>query len=71
MNLESFEAIVENGLVRLPAGHNLPDKTRVYVLVAKDSSRPYASIPSVHHVRPEDAARFQMEVVREPGDAQV
>ncbi len=36
MSVTTFQGIVENGQVRLPADVNLPEKAKVYVVVVPD-----------------------------------
>ena len=62
MRLLAFEGIVEKGCVPLPADVNLPDGTKVYVVV------PGMEVPQTAHIRspkfanPEDATKFVLEV---------
>jgi hypothetical protein len=63
--LATYEGIVENGHVTLPPGADIPEKTRVYVLVP-DTNRPRT--PRVYSPRlanPEQAKDFVMEVIEE------
>ena len=63
MKVATFEAVVENGQIRLPGSVRLPEKAKVYVVI------PGVEIPSVAYVgsprlaRPEQAADFVKEVV--------
>ena len=69
MNVQSFEAVVENGQIRLPGDVRLPDKTTVYVVVPLAAETKPARVASPRLVHASDAERFQMEVVREKNDA--
>jgi hypothetical protein len=63
MKVATFEAVVENGQIRLPDSVRLPERAKVYVVI------PGVEIPSVAYVgsprlaRPEQAADFVKEVV--------
>jgi hypothetical protein len=65
MTVLSFEGVVENGIIQLPLGILLPDKTIVYVIV------PDSKLPDVSHVRsprladPKQANHFKLEVTDE------
>jgi virulence-associated protein VagC len=65
MGVTSFEAVVENGQIRLPADVRLPEKARVYVIAPGVELPPTASIVSPRLLHPEQAEDFKMEVVEE------
>ena len=69
MSVTTIEAVVENGQIRLPAGVNLPEETKVYVLIpdVETSSVSYLGSPRLAH--PEQASEFQKEVTEENPDA--
>ena len=69
MPVTTFEAIVKDGQIRLPAGVDLPDQTRVYVVIPDLKMRKPIRIYSPRFVNPEDAADFKMEVIRDAGHA--
>jgi hypothetical protein len=46
MKITSFEGIVENGQIRLPADLHLPEKARVYVIVPDVEIRQVAAVHS-------------------------
>jgi hypothetical protein len=48
MKMVGFEAIVENGQIRLPPGVQLPDNTTVYVSVRRAETNPAGSVTSPH-----------------------
>ena len=60
--LATYEGIVENGRVTLPPNTDIPDKTRVYVLVPDAEMQPTPYIASPRLVRPEQAKDFEMQV---------
>jgi hypothetical protein len=71
MNVVTYEGVVENGSIQLPAGAVLPEKAKVYVLV------PGLEVPRVVHIRSPQlvdsaqAAQFKLEVIKESKDAGV
>ena len=69
MGVATFEGIVENGQIRLPAAVRLPERTKVYVVIPDVEVQPVAYIGSPRLVHPEQAADFQKEVIEEPSDA--
>lgn len=69
MKVATFEAIVENGLIRLPGGLRLPDKAKVYVVVPGVEAPSSAYIGSPRLARPEQASDFQKEVIEGDLDA--
>jgi len=69
MGVATFEGVVENGQIRLPATVRLPERTKVYVIVPDVEVQPVAYIGSPRLVHPEQAADFQKEVLEEPPDA--
>lgn len=71
MGIATFEAVVENGQIRLPVNVRLPEKSKVYVIAPGVELRPTASIVSPRLVHPEQAKDFEMEVVEEKRDAGV
>jgi hypothetical protein len=68
MSVISFEAIVEDGQISLPADVRLPDKTKVYVLVPDREALPGARIVSPRLAYPEQAADFALMIVEEADD---
>jgi hypothetical protein len=69
MGVVTSEGVVENGRVRLEGGIQLPEKTKVYVLVPELPRAPLAHMASPRLAHPEQAGDFQMEVTEEPADA--
>lgn len=63
MKVATFEAVVENGQIRLPASVRLPERAKVYVVIPGGESPPVAYIGSPRLARPEQAADFVKEVV--------
>jgi hypothetical protein len=69
---QTFEGIVVNGTIRLHGNIELPEHTRVLVVVpnvASSAATPRIHTPSLAH--PEQAKDFQMEIVDEVHDASV
>ncbi len=69
MGITTFQAIVENGLIRLPASVRLPEKAKVYVVVPDVEMPSVAYVGSPRLAHPEQAADFKKEVVEEECDA--
>ena len=69
MGIATFEAIVENGQIRLPATVRLPEKAKVFVVVPGVDAQPMAYLGSPRLAHPEQAIDFVKEVVEEEGDA--
>jgi len=68
MNVVTYEGVVENGCVHLPAGVLLPEKAKVYVVVpgiSESGVQRVAHIYSPRLVHPEQANDLIMKVVEE------
>lgn len=63
MKVATFEAIVENGQIRLTDSVRLPEKARVYVVIPGMPSAAYVGSPRLAH--PEQAVDFEKEVLEE------
>lgn len=71
MKVTSFEGIIENGQIKLPANVRLPEKTKVYVVVPEVESRSVAYIGSPRLLHPEQARDFDKQVIEESNDASI
>lgn len=71
MSVTTFEAIVENGQIKLLNAFRLPDNTRVYVVVPSVEVQPTLFVGSPRLAHPEQAVDFVKEVIEEPNDASV
>jgi hypothetical protein len=69
--LATYEGIVENGHVTLPPNVDIPEKTRVYVLVPDLETRKTFNIPGARLVHPEQAKDFEMQVIEDTTDGGV
>ena len=69
MKVTSFEATVENGVIKLPEHVQLPEKTRVYVVIPGVDVQPGYYVGSPRLVHPEQAADFVKEVTEVHKDA--
>ena len=69
--LATYEGVVENGHVTLPADADIPEKTRVYVLVPDVETRKTFTIASPRLVHPEQATDFEMQVIEDTTDGSV
>lgn len=67
--LATYEGVVENGHVTLPPDVDIPEKTRVYVLVP-DRDLTY-KIMSPRLANPEQAKDFEKEVIDESDNARL
>jgi hypothetical protein len=62
MSVATFEATVEDGLIRLPDNVRLPNRTKVYVVVPQAEVIPTAFIASPRLAHPEQVVDFRKEV---------
>ena len=69
MKVEAFEGIVDNGQIRLTSGLQLPDKTRVFVVVPDARRQVQVTSPRLAH--PEQMPFFKKEIVEGPSDADI
>ncbi len=69
MAIVTFESVIENGQVRLPAHLRLPDKTKVYILIPDLEAKQVSRIPSPRLLHPEQAADFKKEVIEVKSNA--
>ena len=70
--LATYEGVVENGHVTLPPNADVPDRTRVYVLVPDaDDAKRIPRIFSPRLVHAEQAKDFMKEVIEDATDAGV
>jgi hypothetical protein len=66
MKVTAYEAIVENGRIRLSEPVSLPEQTRVYVIVPSLEVSPAFQVPSPRLAHPEQATDFAKRVVKWP-----
>ena len=73
MHVTAIEGIVENGSVRLRDGASLPEKTRVYVIVAESPEGTTAPtrIRTPHLAHPEQAKDFRKQVMEVQANAKL
>ena len=62
MSVTTFEGVIENGQIRLPAGVVLPEKQTVFVVVPDAIPSTTRKLPGVRLANPDDAAKFEMKV---------
>jgi len=67
--LATYEGVVENGHVTLPADADIPEKTRVYVLVPDLEQKKTLYVASPRLAHPEQAKDFEMQVIEDTTDA--
>jgi hypothetical protein len=71
MAVTTFEGIVENGQIRLITNVQLPEKTKVYVVVPSVDKKKVARIVSPRLVHPEDITALKKEMIEGVPDAQI
>ena len=69
--LATYEGVVENGHVTLPPEADIPENTRVYVLVPDADARRTYKVMSPRLVHPEQAKDFELQVIEDATDADV
>ena len=62
MSVTTFEGVIENGQIRLPAGVMLPEQKVVYVIVPGSDAPLERAHAGFHLADPADAAKFEMKV---------
>ena len=62
MSVTTFEGVIENGQIRLPAGVVLPERKVVYVIVPGSDAPPERAQAGFRLAKPADAAKFEMKV---------
>lgn len=63
MSIVTIEGVVEHGQIRLKSDIQLPDNTKVYVVVPGMQIQQSAHVVSPRLAYPEQAADFKLEVV--------
>jgi hypothetical protein len=63
MGIATFEGVVEQGQIRLKSGVQLPEKTKVFVIVPDIRIERGVRIHSPRLAHPEQAADFELEIV--------
>jgi len=63
MSLATFEAVVENGQIKLPENVHVPERTRVYVVVPGPVDPGVAKVMSPRLADPKQAKDFDMTVM--------
>lgn len=73
MQVTTYEGIVENGQIRLKTNVNLPNKTKVYIIIPELETQKRVRIFSPRLIRSEQAIDFKKEVIEDAlnGDVQL
>lgn len=71
MSVTTFECVVENGKIRLPADVRLPEKAKVYVIIPNGVISAPAYIASPRLVHPDQAKEFNLEMLEGLSNASV
>ena len=69
--LATYEGIMKNGRVKLPPGAQIPNETRVYVVVPELETIPLPYVASPKLANPEQAQDFEKRIVDDITDANV
>ena len=65
MQVKAFEGVIENGQIRLETDIELPEKTKVYVIIPDFETPTAVHVYSPRLVHPEQAVDFKKEVIEE------
>ena len=65
MSVITLEGVIEHGKVRLTTNVQLPDNTKVYVVVPDIQIQQTARILSPRLAHPEQVVDFRMEIIEE------
>lgn len=71
MSIVTLEGVVEHGKIRLSGGVQLPDNTKVYVVVPGMQIEQIAHIASPRLVHPDQIGDFKLEVIEDSSDAKL
>ncbi len=71
MSVATYEAIVEQGQIKLPIHVRLPEHAKIYIVVPNADEVQTLYFRSPHLAHREQAARLVKEVSEEPEDASV
>lgn len=69
MGVLTIEGIVDNGQIKLTSDVQLPEHTKVFVVVPDMKIEQTAHLFSPRLKNSDQAAEFEMEIVKEPSDA--
>ena len=69
MSIITLEGIVEEGQIRFKSNLQLPDKTKVYIVIPEIQLESRAHIISPRLANPAQAVDFKMEVTEESSSA--
>ena len=69
--VQTYEAVYEDGVIRLAENVRLPEHTKVYVVVPEGILEPTYRVGSPRLAHPQQAADFVKEVIEENIDAPV
>lgn len=69
MQVTAFEGVIEDGQIRLTTNINLPERTKVYVIIPGFKAQKGFHVYSPRLAHPEQAADFQKEIVEDSPNA--
>ena len=71
MSVTTYEAVVENGQIRLEGAIRLPEKTKVFVVVPQAEASNSCCIASPRLVHPGQVGDFVKEIIPDNTDAEL
>lgn len=71
MQVTTYEGIVENGQIRLKTNVNLPNKTKVYIIIPELETQKRVRIFNPHLVYSEQTIDFKKEVIEDVLNAHI
>lgn len=71
MSIQTLEGIVEQGQIKLVSDIQLPEKTKVFVVVPETNDESKIHIHSPRLKNPTDMEHFKMEIVEDDTDAKL
>ncbi len=69
MSIITLEGIVDHGQIKLPSHIQLPDNTKVYIIVPDYQVTEYARIVSPRLVNRDQIVDFKMQIIEDQADA--
>ena len=67
MSVSTFEGVVENGQIKIPKDLQVPDHTRVYVVIPDSQPSTGVRVMSPRLANPEQAKDFKMTILPNAG----
>jgi hypothetical protein len=64
MSVVTYEGVIDHGQIKLNTNPQLPDNTKVYVIVPGSQVEPIVHLYSPRLAHPEQSSEFKLEVVK-------